>query len=32
VVNAVEKYRLAGIVATNTTIDKRGLPCRRKAA
>ena len=25
VVNAVEKYRLAGIVATNTTIDKRGL-------
>ena len=24
-VNAVEKYRLAGIVATNTTIDKRGL-------
>jgi dihydroorotate dehydrogenase len=25
VANAVEKYRLAGIVATNTTIDKRGL-------
>jgi dihydroorotate dehydrogenase len=25
VVNATEKYRLAGIVATNTTIDKRGL-------
>ena len=25
VVNAVEKYRLAGIVATNTTIDKTGL-------
>jgi dihydroorotate dehydrogenase len=25
VVNAVEKYRLAGIVATNTTIDKRDL-------
>ncbi len=25
VVLAVEKYRLAGIVATNTTIDKRGL-------
>jgi len=25
VVSAVEKYRLAGIVATNTTIDKRGL-------
>ena len=25
VVNAAEKYRLAGIVATNTTIDKRGL-------
>jgi dihydroorotate dehydrogenase len=25
VVNAVEKFRLAGIVATNTTIDKRGL-------
>ena len=25
VVNAVEKYRLAGIVATNTTIDKHGL-------
>ncbi len=25
VVIAVEKYRLAGIVATNTTIDKRGL-------
>ena len=25
VVNAVQKYRLAGIVATNTTIDKRGL-------
>jgi dihydroorotate dehydrogenase len=25
VVTAVEKYRLAGIVATNTTIDKRGL-------
>ena len=25
VVNAVEKYRLAGIVATNTTIEKRGL-------
>jgi dihydroorotate dehydrogenase len=25
VVNAVEKYRLAGIVATNTTIDKCGL-------
>jgi len=25
VVNAVEKYRLAGIVATNTTIDKSGL-------
>jgi dihydroorotate dehydrogenase len=25
VMNAVEKYRLAGIVATNTTIDKRGL-------
>jgi dihydroorotate dehydrogenase len=25
IANAVEKYRLAGIVATNTTIDKRGL-------
>jgi dihydroorotate dehydrogenase len=25
VVNAVDKYRLAGIVATNTTIEKRGL-------
>src|SRR5580658_5705837 len=25
VVNAVEKYRLAGVVATNTTIDKRGI-------
>ena len=25
VANAVEKYRLAGIVATNTTIDKAGL-------
>jgi dihydroorotate dehydrogenase len=25
VVTAVEKYRLAGIVATNTTVDKRGL-------
>jgi dihydroorotate dehydrogenase len=25
VVNAVEKYRLAGIVATNTTIEKTGL-------
>jgi dihydroorotate dehydrogenase len=25
VVKAVEKYRLAGIVATNTTIEKRGL-------
>jgi len=25
VVNAVEKYRLSGIVATNTTIDKSGL-------
>jgi dihydroorotate dehydrogenase len=25
VVNAVEKFRLAGIVATNTTVDKRGL-------
>jgi len=25
IVNATEKYRLAGIVATNTTIDKRGL-------
>ncbi len=25
VVNTVEKYRLAGIVATNTTIDKSGL-------
>jgi len=25
VVNAVEKYRLAGIVATNTTIEKSGL-------
>jgi dihydroorotate dehydrogenase len=25
VVNAVEKYRLAGIVATNTTINKSGL-------
>jgi dihydroorotate dehydrogenase len=25
IVTAVEKYRLAGIVATNTTIDKRGL-------
>ena len=25
VANAVEKYRLAGIVATNTTIDKQGL-------
>jgi dihydroorotate dehydrogenase len=25
VVNAVEKYRMAGIVATNTTVDKRGL-------
>jgi len=25
VVNAAEKYRLAGIVATNTTTDKRGL-------
>jgi dihydroorotate dehydrogenase len=25
IVKAVEKFRLAGIVATNTTIDKRGL-------
>jgi dihydroorotate dehydrogenase len=25
IVNAVEKFRLAGIVATNTTIDKTGL-------
>jgi dihydroorotate dehydrogenase len=25
IVTAVEKFRLAGIVATNTTIDKRGL-------
>jgi len=25
IANAVEKYRLAGIVATNTTIDKTGL-------
>lgn len=25
VANAVEKYRLAGIIATNTTIDKTGL-------
>lgn len=25
VVQAVEKFRLAGIIATNTTIDKRGL-------
>jgi dihydroorotate dehydrogenase len=25
IVSAVEKYRLVGIVATNTTIDKRGL-------
>jgi dihydroorotate dehydrogenase len=26
IVAAVEKYRLAGIVATNTTVDKTGLP------
>jgi dihydroorotate dehydrogenase len=30
VVNAVEKYRLAGIVATNTTVDKRGLPVQEE--
>ncbi|HEV3272684.1 MAG TPA: quinone-dependent dihydroorotate dehydrogenase [Candidatus Methylacidiphilales bacterium] len=30
IVNAVEKYRLAGIVATNTTIEKRGLSVREE--
>jgi dihydroorotate dehydrogenase len=30
VVNAVEKYRLVGIVATNTTIEKRGLPLQEE--
>jgi dihydroorotate dehydrogenase len=30
VANAVEKYRLAGIVATNTTIEKRGLPLQEE--
>ena len=29
-VNAVEKYRLVGIVATNTTIEKRGLPLQEE--
>jgi dihydroorotate dehydrogenase len=30
VIGAVEKYRLAGIVATNTTIDKHGLSSREE--
>ncbi len=30
IVTAVEKYRLAGIVATNTTIDKMGLPLQEQ--
>jgi len=30
IVAAVEKYRLAGIVATNTTIDKTGLPLQEQ--
>jgi len=30
IVKAVEKYRLAGIVATNTTIDKTGLPLQEE--
>jgi len=30
VVNAVEKFRLAGIVATNTTVDKSGLSVREE--
>lgn len=30
IVAAVEKYRLAGIVATNTTIDKTGLSCQEQ--
>jgi dihydroorotate dehydrogenase len=30
IVAAVEKYRLAGIVATNTTVDKTGLPLQEE--
>jgi dihydroorotate dehydrogenase len=30
IVRAVEKYKLAGIVATNTTIDKTGLPLQEE--
>jgi dihydroorotate dehydrogenase len=30
VVNAVEKFQLAGIVATNTTVDKSGLSVREE--
>ncbi len=30
IVAAVEKYRLVGIVATNTTIDKTGLPLQEQ--
>lgn len=30
VVTAVKKYRLAGIVATNTTIDKTGMSCQEQ--
>ena len=30
IVAAVEKYRLAGIVATNTTIDKTGMSCQEQ--
>jgi dihydroorotate dehydrogenase len=30
IVKAVDKYRLAGIVATNTTIDKTGLPLQEE--
>jgi dihydroorotate dehydrogenase len=30
IVVAVEKYRLAGIVATNTTVDKTGLPLQEQ--
>jgi dihydroorotate dehydrogenase len=30
IVTAVEKFRLAGIVATNTTIDKTGMSCQEQ--
>jgi dihydroorotate dehydrogenase len=30
IIAAVEKYRLAGIVATNTTVEKRGLSVREE--